>query len=96
MKCNRILTAVTGTAILLSGCTSVADKELMGFQDPSWGEANRQTMAAQVIDPDPQYDTAIPPTSATNAVSAIERYANGNVEQPDRISTSDISSTGPQ
>lgn len=94
MKCDRIILAALGSAMLLGGC-SVADKELAGFQEPSWGEANRQTMAAQVIDPDPQYDTAIPPTSAVNAVNAIERYADGTVEQPDRISTSDIGISGP-
>jgi hypothetical protein len=95
MKCNRTLIALTGTAILLSGCTSVADKEMMGFQDPAWGEANRQTMAAQVIDPDPQYDTAIPPTSAENAVNAVERYSDGAVEQPDRTSTTQGVAGGP-
>ena len=94
MKCDRILLTAIFATMLLGGC-SVADKELAGFQEPSWGEANRQTLAAQVIDPDPQYDTAIPPTSAENAVDAIERYANGTVEQPDRVSTSDSISSGP-
>ena len=87
MKCDRILLSAIGTAMLLGGC-SVSEKELVGFQEPGWGEANRQTLAAQVIDPDPQYDTAIPPTSAKSAVDAVERHANGAVEQPDRISTS--------
>ncbi|QUL38122.1 hypothetical protein [Erythrobacter sp. JK5] len=77
-----------GAALLvgLSGCAT-ADKELLGFQDPTWGDANRATMAAQVINPNPEYDTRIPETTATNAVRAIDRYRDGQVEQPDRVST---------
>ena len=42
----------------LAGCG--ADQLGLGnASDATWGEANRQTFAAQVIDPDPQYDTAV-------------------------------------
>lgn len=72
-----------------SGCVSVADKEFAGYQDPGFGEANRATYAAMVVNPDPQYDTPIPGSSADHAVKAIERYRNDAVKQPERITTTD-------
>jgi hypothetical protein len=56
-----------------------------------FGEANRQTMAAQVVDPDPQYDTLNPPTSGEHAGQAAERYRTDKVKRPVRTS-----STSPQ
>lgn len=92
---NTKTIAITSLSLLaLSACT-VADKELMGYQDPTWGDANRATMAAQVINPNPEYDTLVPETSATNAVRAIDRYREGNVEQPDRQSTTEPIGDGP-
>ena len=78
---------VLGLAV--AGCNTVADKEFLGYQDPSFGEANRATFAAMVINPDPQYDTPIPETSAQHAAAAIERYRNDAVKQPERVSTTD-------
>ena len=93
MNIKPLVAAVAAT-LALSAC-AVADKELMGYQDPTWGEANRATMAAQVINPNPEYDTAVPATSAQNAVNAIDRYREGKVEQPDRQSTTEPVTTGP-
>lgn len=56
-----------------------------------FGEANRMTMAAQVVDPDPQYDTLNPPTSGEHAGQAAERYRTDKVKRPVRTS-----STSPQ
>lgn len=53
----------------------------------SFGEANRQTMMAQIIDPDPQYEHLDPATSGHNAERAIERYRTDKVKQPERAST---------
>ena len=39
----------------------------------NFGDANRVTMAAQVVDPDPQYDTLNPPTSAETCDAAAAR-----------------------
>ena len=77
-----------------TACTTVADKEFVGFQDPGFGEANRATFAAMVINPDPQYDNPIPLTSAEHAAQAIERYRNDNVKQPDRLNTQNINGGG--
>jgi len=52
----------------------------------NFGDANRVTMAAQVVDPDPQYDTLNPPTSAEKAGQAVERYRKDAVKQPQRQS----------
>ena len=76
-------------AFTISACTTVEDKEWIGYQDPGFGEANRATFAAMVVNPDPQYDTPIPATSAQHAAAAIERYRNDEVKQPERVSTTE-------
>ncbi|MXO75233.1 hypothetical protein GRI40_08395 [Altererythrobacter aerius] len=54
----------------------------------NFGDANRMTMAAQVVNPDPQYDTLNPPTSGEHAGQAAERYRTDKVKQPVRETTS--------
>lgn len=70
---------------LLAGCASVPSV----FEEPSdaaFGEANRQTMMAQVIDPNPVYDGPMV-TSGDHAADAIERYRNDAVKEPESVST---------
>ncbi len=87
--------AISSLALALTcGACSVADKELVGYQDPGFGEANRATFAAMVVDPDPQYDTPIPASSAQHAAQAIERYRNDSVKQPETIRTTRGISSG--
>ncbi len=81
-------------AMALVGCDTVADKEFTGYQDPGFGEANRATYAAMVVNPDPQYDTPIPATSAEHAAQAIERYRNDEVKKPERVETTDVGAGG--
>ena len=84
--------ALAGLAALaLGGCTNNDGRIDLTQGDPGWGEANRATMAAQVIDPAPEYENPIPPTSAANAVRAADAYRAGEVEQVERISTTDDS-----
>lgn len=83
--------ALGGTAaLLLSGCET-------GMNTPpgaaSFGEPNRQTMMAQVIDPDPQYDEAAT-SSAEHAAQAAERYRTDKVKKPVKTSTTQISGGG--
>lgn len=80
---------VLAMAISASACATVEDVEWIGYQDPGFGEANRATYAAMVVNPDPEYDTPIPATSAEKAAQAIERYRNDQVKQPERISTTE-------
>ena len=56
--------------------------------DAAFGEANRQTMMAQVVNPDPVYDSEMT-TSGEHAADAVERYRTDSVKQPDTISTTE-------
>jgi type IV pilus biogenesis protein CpaD/CtpE len=79
--------ALVATAVLLAGC---ADRSIYeGPGDSKFGEANRQTMMAQVVNPDPVYDTDMA-TSGDHAEQAIERYRTDKVKQPDNIKTTDV------
>lgn len=61
-----------------------------------FGEANRQTMMAQVVDPDPTYDGPLV-TSGNKAEQAIDRYNTDTVKQPTRLQTTDVGQgQGPQ
>lgn len=92
---NRIALAVAAT-LAASACTNTDGRLDLSQDDPTWGDANRATMAAQVIDPSPHYDNPIPPTSASNAVRAIDAYRAGEVEEVETISTTEsISGSGP-
>ncbi|MCT2400060.1 hypothetical protein [Novosphingobium mangrovi (ex Huang et al. 2023)] len=74
------------SALSLSAC------EHSVFEEPgdaAFGEANRQTMMAQVIDPDPQYDEPAA-SSGVQAARAIEKYTTGSVEKPERVTTSNV------
>ncbi len=64
--------------------------------DSRFGEANRQTMMAQVIDPDPVYEEPMT-GNGDQAQKAVERYRTDTVKQPDSIRTTDAgSASGPQ
>ena len=90
MPIDRKTFALAGLAALAAaGCTNTEGRMDLTQGDPTWGDANRATMAAQVIDPAPEYEDPIPPTSASNAVRAADAYREGQVEQPERISTTD-------
>lgn len=60
----------------------------------NWGEANRQTMAAQIIDPTPEYATQVPESSGAHAQKASERYRTDKVKLPDKLRTSSTQSGG--
>lgn len=77
---------------LLAGCASIPSV-LEEPGDSAFGEANRQTMMAQVIDPDPVYDGPMV-TSGDHAADAIERYRNDAVKEPETISTAASGSGG--
>ena len=91
IKSAKAALPALGLLLACAGC-SVADKELMGYQDPGFGEANRATFAAMVVNPDPKYDNPIPATSADHAAKAIERYRNDAVKKPERIKTTEATS----
>lgn len=79
--------------VALSGCTQSLLEEP---GDSTFGEANRQTMMAQIVDPEPVYDQPMT-TSGENAANAVERYRKGTVKEPAADSTTQGSSgSGPQ
>lgn len=83
MASDRIrMLALAGLGLCLAGCASTGQP---GFAiKDNFGEAYRQTLAAQVIDPAPEYGTAQAAVSADAMAQAIERYRTGKVRQPDR------------
>lgn len=88
--------SLCGAALLslLAGCTGGPNGQpYMGGPD-NFGEANRQTLAAQVIDPAPAYDTAVPESHGEHAAQAIERYRTDKVKKPDRTKTSNLPTGG--
>lgn len=84
---------VVSMAACISGCTSY-DVQTNLHGDPGWGDANRATYAAQVIDPDPVYPDANPTTSAEHAAQAVERYRTDQVKEPDKVRTTENISGG--
>ncbi len=84
MPFDRIRWAFVLAALpLLAACEH--DFAGAGTPKSNFGDANRQTMMAQVVDPDPQYDTINPPTSGEHAGQAGERYRNDKVKKPERV-----------
>jgi len=67
----------------LAGCAHDSES-LMGV-DSTWGEANRRTMAAQVVNPEPDYTYQDMETSAEHAAEAVERYRTDKVKQPQKV-----------
>ena len=90
--------AALAALLALAGCATdgaSGPKGLpyMGGPD-NFGEANRVTMAAQVVDPNPEYQTAVPETYADHAGKAVERYRTDKVKKPDKIRTSSTTAGG--
>lgn len=71
---------------LLAACTPI---------DATMGNAVKQSFAAQVIDPDPQYDEP-QDTQAAKVALAVARYRSDQVKKPDTIRTTDSKSGAPQ
>jgi hypothetical protein len=91
MTIDRRFLIAAGCALLLSGCET-------GFRDmkgdvTTFGEANRQTMMAQVVDPDPQYDKPME-TSAEHTGQAADRYHKDKVKKPERVRSTSATGGG--
>lgn len=95
MLSDRFRTIVLiGIAGCISGCASSSSGGLRLKQADNWGEAYRQTFAAQIINPAPEYDDPVPLSSGARAVAALERYRTDTVKQPARQSLSTIGRQG--
>lgn len=91
----NIKTAIlaAGTATLLSGCASTHSFASGEIDPADFGEANRQTYAAMIVNPDPVYTEPLE-TSAEKAAAAIDRYRNDQVKQPVSEDTTSVSGSG--
>ena len=87
---TRVALAAGAVLLSLSACVEqdLQSMPYMGGPD-NFGEANKQTMAAQIIDPSPVYLNPVPVSSAEHAAQAVERYREDEVKQPDRVATTD-------
>lgn len=77
-------------AVSLAGCASTGGSGLSQSKPDNFGEASRQTFAAQIINPNPEYADAVPTTAGSQVAAAIERYRTGKVKQPISQRTSQI------
>jgi hypothetical protein len=83
--------AALGMILVLGGCEhSMGDKTGAAAK---FGEPNRMTMAAQVINPDPQYDQPMA-GSADSAAQAVERWRTDRVKKPERVRSSQVQGGG--
>jgi hypothetical protein len=82
---RRLAIVCTGICIgiTLTGCAAYGNLE--GRYDPeAFGEANRQTYAAMIAYPEPEYDGEME-GDAEKANAAIERYRADDIKEPDSI-----------
>lgn len=97
MTIDRRFLAAAAVAVLGAGVSGCATDPKTGeFVQYEFGEASKQTLMAQVIDPDPQYDTLVPETSGDHAQQAIDRYRNDKVKEPktQRVNSANGSGSG--
>jgi hypothetical protein len=92
MNSEHVLGLLAG-ALTLAGCSQTYSPSVGRIDPADFGEANRQTYAAMVIDPDPQYAEPMA-TSAEHASDAVERYRNDQIKQPETIRTTSGSGGG--
>ena len=92
MNIDRVLALAIGVT-LLGGCASYGNLTSGQFDPEDFGEANRQTYAAMVVNPEPVYEDEMA-TSAEHAADAIERYRTDQVKQPEAESSTETLSSG--
>ena len=88
----RLLVAL-GASAALSACASNWSAKEGYFADEEFGEANRQTYAAMIVNPAPEYDEPIE-TSAQSTADAAERVRERRVVQPVAEDTTSVGSGG--
>ena len=80
-------------ALALPGCAGDYSANVGAIDHAAFGEANRQTFAAMIVDPDPVYEEPLE-TSAEHAADAVERYRERAVVQPVAEDTTSVSGGG--
>ncbi len=87
MNSKSILTVLIALP-LLGGCATYHSNAAGKLDPADFGEANRQTYAAMIVNPDPEHDTEMV-GNAEQGTDAIERVREGTVKRPARISTTE-------
>lgn len=82
---NIKIAGVSAAALALAGCATYNSPEAGKFDPEDFGEANRMTYAAMVVDPDPEYDGPME-SDAEAAADAVAAYREGDVEEPEQSS----------
>lgn len=87
----RMIAIVSTAGLLLGGCATGGSNTGLGMgKADNFGEANRQTFAAMVINPNPEYDEPMAPGDGERAAQAIERLRTGKLKMPERQSLSEV------
>jgi type IV pilus biogenesis protein CpaD/CtpE len=73
---------ITRLTVLCAGLLLVACNTPANTPRPEFGQAVRNNMAAQIIDPQPPEDMALPPSDGVRRALAIQRYQADEVEPP--------------
>lgn len=89
---TRVILSVS-LAALLGGCATYGSPEAGKFNKEDFGEANRMTYAAMVVDPDPEYSDEME-GSGDRAAQAVKAYREGKVEEPKRVNSTRTSGGG--
>ena len=73
-------------APLLAGCATYGSVGAGKLDPADFGEANRQTYSAMIVNPNPQYEEDLT-TDASTTSNATKRYRDGQVKEPVSTST---------
>ncbi len=79
---------IAATLLSLGACTQGMAGP--GTEDRTWGEANRQTMAAQIIDPVPPAADTVQTGRGDHTQMALDRYRTDRVKRPDRLRVTSV------
>src|SRR3546814_16569506 len=84
MKTLSIIAAL-GAGTLVAACAPQGDLS------PDFGNAVHHNMSLHIINPAPSYSSLqqVPPLDGPRAAGAQQRYASGQILQPERLRTSD-------
>lgn len=91
MNIDRLL-RIAPAALLLTGCATYGTAD-GAYDQAAFGEANRQTYAAMIVNPEPVYTEEMA-TSGEHAADAAERYRTDAVKEPDSIRSTETPGGG--
>jgi type IV pilus biogenesis protein CpaD/CtpE len=82
---TRHLMLIAGLGLALAACNKPVDTPR-----PEFGEAVRNNMALQIINPEPPESMELPPSDGVRRALMMERYQSDEVEALDQTTTSGI------